>query len=167
MKQQKVFLMCGPAGSGKSRFATRLMQPETDILLSRDNLRFSILKEGEDYFAREGEVRRRFAELISNHTSNDEFENIFIDATHLTPKARRVILSNIKNNPYIIAISLEVPVEVAIERNANREGLANVPESVIRNMHHSYVIPKLAEGFDEVWHVDAEGGVRKEIMTSE
>ena len=162
-KQQKVYLLCGPAGSGKSTLAHKLMEPKTDILLSRDNLRFSLLKEDEDYFSRENEVRKRFFDLIKEYTTNDEISNIFIDATHLTIKARKQVQNSMQNNPYKIAISFEVPVQVALERNSKRNGRALVPESAIRNMYSCYKIPTLSEGFDEIWHIDAEGVIRKEV----
>lgn len=162
-KQQRVYLLCGPAGSGKSTLAHKLMAPMTDVLLSRDNLRFAMLGENEDYFAHENEVRKRFLELIQEHTTSDEFNGIFIDATHLTVKARKQIQSAMKNNPYKIAISFEVPLKVALERNSKRNGLALVPESAIRNMYNCYKIPTLSEGFDEIWHIDAEGVIRKEV----
>jgi len=139
------------------------MEPLTDILISRDNLRFSMLKNDEDYFAHENEVRKRFGELIQYHTNHDEFSNIFIDATHLTPKARRTIKANINKDCYKIAISFEIPLQIVLARNAQRSGRALVPESAIENMYNCYKIPTLEEGFDEIWHINAEGVIRKEV----
>ena len=56
-KQTKVFVMCGPAGSGKSTWLIKQMKPKTDVCISRDNIRFGLLKEGEDYFAHENDVK--------------------------------------------------------------------------------------------------------------
>ena len=167
-KQQKVFVLCGPAGVGKSTWAIKQMAPETDIMISRDNIRFMWLKEGEDYFAHENEVRNIFFGAIRSNTFiSKDFDTVFIDATHLTPKSRRLTMNHIAPDIYKIAVSFEAPVEVALERNANREGRALVPESVIRNMHCSFQKPKLREGFDEIWHVDAENNVIKEVENNE
>ena len=139
------------------------MQPQTDLKISRDLIRFSMIEDGDDYFAFEKDVHKKFFETIEKWTSRDDYENVFIDATHLTPKARRQVLLNIRNNPYLIAISLEVPLAIALKRNKQRSGRSLVPESAIENMYNCYKIPTLNEGFDEIWHVDAEGVITKEI----
>ena len=162
-KQTKVFVMCGPAGSGKSTWLIKQMKPKTDICISRDNIRFGLLKEGEDYFAHEIDVKEIFYNSIANNTSASYWENIYIDATHLNPRARKDTMWNIGKYCSVIAVSFEVPAEVAIERNKKRSGLARVPDNVIWNMKSRYKIPSLDEGFDEIWHIDAEGVIRKEV----
>jgi predicted kinase len=74
---------------------------------------------------------------------------------------------NVANGVKIIAVSFEVPIETAIERNSQRTGRALVPEKAIRNMYASYKIPALYEGFNEIWHVDAEGNIIKEKDNNE
>jgi predicted kinase len=165
MKQTRVFVMCGPAGSGKSTWLIKQMKPEIDVCISRDNIRFIFLKEGEDYFAHENKVKKIFFDTIANTTSSFEWENIYIDATHLNPKARDRTLWNISKYCSVVAVSFEVPAEVAIERNKKRSGLARVPDNVIWNMKSRYKIPSLDEGFDEIWHVDAEGVITKEVKS--
>lgn len=164
-KQTKVFVMCGPAGSGKSTWLIKQMKPKTDVCISRDNIRFGLLKEGEDYFAHENDVKEIFYNSIANNTSASYWENIYIDATHLNPRARRDTMWNISKYCSVIAVSFEVPAEVAIERNKKRSGLARVPDNVIWNMKSRYKIPSLDEGFDEIWHVDAEGVITKEVKS--
>ena len=56
-----LYLLCGPSGSGKSTFAKledskRKLVGENCLIISRDIIRFSLLKDGEDYFAHEKEV---------------------------------------------------------------------------------------------------------------
>lgn len=162
-KQTRVFIMCGPAGSGKSTWLIKQMKPKTDICISRDNIRFGLLKEGEDYFAHENDVKEIFYNSIANNTSASYWENIYIDATHLNPRARKDTMWNISEYCSVVAVSFEVPAEVAIERNKKRSGLARVPDNVIWNMKSRYKIPTLSEGFDEIWHIDAEGVIRKEV----
>lgn len=166
-KRQTVFVMCGCPGSGKSTWVFEQMCPVKDVLISRDNIRFTLLKDDDDYFACEEKVCNMFFQAIKNNTSNDDFDNIYIDATHLTRKARSQVRSWIRRRPYQIAVSFEVPLEVALERNAQRTGRAKVPETVIYNMYHHYDIPSLKEGFDEIWHIDAEGNITKEVRVYE
>ena len=156
--------MCGPAGSGKSTWINENYIWDYDALISRDAIRFALIKEGDDYFSKEQEVLNEFFKEIEEVTSpNKHFENVFIDATHLNPKARARVLCHIHKDCYIVAVSFEVPLKVVVERNAKRNGLALVPESAIRNMYNCYKIPTLSEGFNEIWHIDAEDVNRKEV----
>lgn len=163
-KQQKAFVLCGIPGAGKSTWLLGQMKPKTDICISRDNIRFMLLKDGEDYFSHEDKVKNIFYGAIRNNTfTTKESNNVFIDATHLTPKARRGTMQHIAEDTYKIAIDFNVPISVALERNAQRVGRACVPESAIRNMRRCYIAPSLKEGFDEIWHIDAEGNITKEV----
>lgn len=159
-KQQKVFIVCAPAGVGKSTWVIKQMAPQTDICISRDNIRFMLLQDGEDYFAHENKVRNIFFTAIRNNTfTSKDFDNVFVDATHLTTKSRRQTLEHIAPDTHKIAVYFDVPLEVALERNRHREGRARVPENAIRSMYNSFRAPKISEGFDEIWRVNAEGEI--------
>ena len=163
-KQQKVFLLCGCPGSGKSTWVKNRLNTDTDIYISRDNIRFSLLKNDQQYFEVENEVRACFFRQIRNFTADDyPCENVYIDATHLNHQSRKQVLNRVNEDTYKIAVSVEVPIDIALERNAKRTGRALVPESVIRNMYNRYTIPTLKEGFNEIWHIDANGAIRKEV----
>lgn len=143
MKLKKVFLMCGPSGAGKSTWVSRqlLKANGNAIHISRDAVRFEILKPGEDYFAHENEVFDRFCQL-AQAAIGGEPEFIFIDATHLSEKARNKTLDRLNlQNVELHAVSFEVPLDVCLTQNENRTGLARVPKSVIRRMFYSYTPP--------------------------
>ena len=63
MKLKKVWLMCGIPGSGKSTWIKKRLMENGGIWISRDEVRFSMVKEDEDYFSKECEV---FDKFISN-----------------------------------------------------------------------------------------------------
>jgi predicted kinase len=157
--------MSGIPGSGKSTWLNKQMHPLRDVCISRDNIRFMLLQEGEDYFAHEKKVKGIFYDSIKSNTCiTRNYEAVYIDATHLTPKARALTLQNVSPNAYRIAVSFEIPVKLAIERNNLREGRALVPESVIRKMNNQFIKPTLEEGFDEIWHItENEKIIVKEI----
>ena len=164
-KQQTVFIMCGPPAVGKSTWTIKQMAPQTDVWISRDNIRFMLLQDGEEYFAHEGKVKNIFfCAIRSNTFISKDFDNVFVDATHLTPKSRRQTMDHIAPNTHKIAVYFDVPIKIALERNARREGRARVPEDAIRNMYKCYQRPTLKEGFDEIWHVNADGVVTKEVV---
>ena len=139
MKQKKVWLLSGIPGSGKSTWVRKQIAENGGVHCSRDEIRFSLLKDDEEYFAHEDEVVALWLEKVNNAINNPEVENIYIDATHLTEKSRAKVLNELPKGDYFITtVFFDVPLEVCIERNNNRSGRAFVPPSVIRKMYASY-----------------------------
>lgn len=158
----KLYLMCGIPGSGKSTYLkTHFSQPPK--VISRDEIRFSIVKEDEEYFSHENEV---YAEFISQIKEALKFEReVFADATHLNETSRaktlRALGASLKDVE-VNVIWVRVPVEVAIQQNENRKGTrAYVPRSVIRRMYSQMTKPSKEEGFDHIYVF--ENGKEKEI----
>ena len=75
-----LFIMMGAPGAGKSTFIKNL-KGESGIPISRDNIRFSMVKEDEPYFSKEKEVYKEFIRLINEHLSRNR--DVIADATHL------------------------------------------------------------------------------------
>ena len=88
MKKKRVFLMSGPPASGKSTWIRNHLTP-TGEWISRDKIRFSIVKENEEYFSHEDEVFDTFIAYINQMLTNDEIEDIYVDASDLE-EARRL-----------------------------------------------------------------------------
>jgi predicted kinase len=147
---KNLYMMCGVPGSGKSTYVATNFPDAT--VISRDAIRFALLKDGDDYFAYEDTVLQIFYAEIQNAIDSDKENDIIIDATHLTPKARATCLEELKNldKVNLVALSIEVPLAIALYRNDKRTGRARVPDTVIRNMYKSYKIPTVEEGFNEV-----------------
>ena len=147
---KNLYMMCGIPGSGKSTYVATNFPDAT--IISRDAIRFALLKEGDDYFAYEDTVLQIFYTEIQNAIDSDKENDIIIDATHLTPKARATCLKELKNldKVNLVALSIEVPLAIALYRNNKRTGRARVPDTVIRNMYKSYKVPTVEEGFHEV-----------------
>lgn len=162
MKKKRVYVMCGPSGCGKSTWVQKQIALYGGNWISRDLIRLSLVEDTESYFSHENEVLREFYETIDRKLKSEyHHTDIYIDATHLTPKARRELFKHL-NMEYVkelIAVSFEVSTEVAVERNKNRVGRADVPMTVIRDMNGRFIHPIIQEGFDEVWHINAEGHI--------
>ena len=146
-----LYILCGPSGCGKSTWSRQYIAFEdalgNDIrYVSRDEIRFSILKKNEDYFSHEKEVFKRFANTI-RQTLVDGFDCI-ADATHLNEFSRRKLTQAIDryyDDYKIIYVVFDVDVDTCIERNKQREGRSNVPSNIIRNMCRDYREPTLDE----------------------
>ena len=139
MKQKKVWILSGCPGSGKTTWAKEQIAEKGGVHCSRDEIRFSLLKEGEDYFSHEDEVVRIWTEKVHQAILSPDAGDVYIDATHLTEKSRAKVINSLPTTNYIIIIVFfDIPLETCLERNEQREGRAKVPRSVIRRMHASY-----------------------------
>ena len=151
-------IMMGVPGSGKSTWAKK-MTGEFDTYISRDEIRFSLVKEDEEYFSRENEVLRTFFEEIDAAILTTK-RYVYADATHLSPTGRRQLLSNLKNKPNrIYVVYVDVSLETAIERNAQRTGRALVPKDVVTRMYNSIKLPTKKEGINALFFVGEDGQV--------
>ena len=158
MKQKRVFLLSGPPASGKSTWVRSRLTKGSEWI-SRDNVRFSIVKEDEEYFSHEDEVFDTFIAYINQSLEDPNIHTIYIDATHLNKRARHKVLSRIRkrNISELNCVCFCVPPSVCQERNALREGRAKVPAAAIENMFKSFTYPEIDEGFAHVYEVDADG----------
>lgn len=149
----KLFLMMGVAGSGKSTWCKNHFDESKISYVSRDEIRFSLVSEDEEYFSKENEVFRQFVYEI-----NDALNlgiDVVADATHLNAASRNKLISLIKAPvDEINVIWIKTPLEIALERNAQREGRAFVPVSVIRRMSYQLEEPSFEEGFDKIYIVE-------------
>ena len=165
MKLKRLYLISGVAGSGKSTYAKTKAETEGGVWISRDAIRFSLVPEGEDYFSREPEVFASFISQIQEQINDPLGTDIYVDATHLTSKARALVLNRLNLTPLdeVNSIYFDIPCEVAIARNEPRTGQAHVPPSVIRKMWDSLTPPENDEGFTHIIFIDEYGNEREVI----
>lgn len=143
----KLNLMCGIPGSGKSYWIKHHIT-DNDAYISRDQIRFLMLKEGEEYFSHENEVFEEFIAQIQN-AINENYNNIFVDATHLNKSSRNKLLyalgDAIEEVDEINVIFLNTPLHTALARNHLRTGRKYVPEEIIRSMFNGLKLPDETE----------------------
>lgn len=133
MKRKNLVLLVGAPASGKSTWLrTHLGEGETYV--SRDEVRFSIIGEDEDYFAHETQVFKKFVEQIEEKL-NEGFR-VYADATHINWASRRKLIESLHNREEIDidAYVFDTSLETCLERNDQRTGRSFVPKAVIRRM---------------------------------
>lgn len=157
-------MMVGIPGSGKSTYAKHLKayfefnRKYEDYhidYVSRDEIRFSILQDGDGYFSRENEVYRIFTDKIRKGLKAGH--DVIADATHITWGSRHKLMRAINgiDNVKIVAVVMRTSYDTCERRNMEREGRAQVPTTQLERMWEQYEDPQLEEGFeriDEVWY---------------
>ena len=159
-KSKTLYVMCGIPGSGKSTYIkqhTELLVRDykAGIIVSRDQIRFSFVKEDEPYFSKEKEVFKTFVDEIKEGLTKYNF--VVADATHINQSSRTKLLralgSSLKDVK-VIALVMTTDLDTCLQRNMKRTGRELVPEDSIINMYHNFTIPTYEEGFNEIWLID-------------
>lgn len=150
----RLILMMGIPGCGKSTFAKKLAKwiPNTKIV-SRDEIRFNLLKAGDEYFKHEKKVWKVFVKTINDYLH--EGFNVIVDATHINRQSRSKILKEIGKDAYgrCDVFYMRTPIARCLRQNAQRDNRARVPEKVIKDFWERKKTPILEEGFDNIYYV--------------
>ena len=165
-KNKTLYVMVGIPGSGKSTFINTHCQSNWKIV-SRDQVRFSIVREDEEYFSKEKKVFKTFIEEIVRGLK--DYDVTVADATHLNQSSRLKLLNSLGvnlRNVKVEAIVLRTSLETALERNSHRIGRELVPEESIKNMFNNFTLPKFEEGFDAINIVEEDGEIKRYILES-
>lgn len=153
MYKPTLYILCGVPGCGKTTWVREKMKENINPIepkwayVSRDEVRFSIIKEEDDYFAKEKQVFNEYVNRICNSLKDTYVVNTIADATHLNEISRNKLLNAIHrampNLDFdVVMVYFDVPVEVCKFRNAKRSGRARVPDNVIEKMYASFEFPR-------------------------
>lgn len=161
-----LYMMMGAPGSGKSSWAEAHLNPLQATWVSRDAIRFTMLKGSEEYFSKEKEVFAEYVRRI-NALLEDGY-NVIADATHLTAASRNKLISKISApNVSLCAVWIHTPLETCIERNENRKGTRSyVPVDVIQKMYKYFEKPTIEEGFNYIY-IKKDWGIPEVIFKEE
>ena len=150
-------LLVGIAASGKSTFAERHFGPTQ--VLSSDSLRAMIT----DSPSAQGATDDAFDllhRILAMRLRRGRLT--VVDATNVEDWARTELVAAARRHRRpVVAIVLDVPLPVALERNASRAA-PRPPPAVIRRQHHwlqDSLHTLAAEGFSAVHHLSSEAEI--------
>ena len=147
MHDKTLWIMVGIPGSGKTWFAkNKLMKGRDWEYISRDEVRFSMVEDNEEYFSHEKEVFREFINQITTSLLLNN-GNVIADATHLNWSSRHKLLQTLSKKVNmekvdVIPVVIDAKLEDILERNKLRSGRERGPEEVIRKMNASMNDPE-------------------------
>ncbi len=142
-KKQRIVLMIGLPGSGKSTYLDRLGV----TALSSDSVRQLLADDATDQTIH-SRVFATIRYLLRQRLAIGRGVT-YVDATHLTPGERRPYVKIARQHGCDIeAVFFDVPLEICIARNSVRERV--VPVAAMRKMAAKLVPPRAAEGFSRV-----------------
>ena len=148
----KMYMVIGAPGCGKSTYIKNHLK-ENEIVISRDKIRFGLLKDTDEYFSKEKEVYNEFIKQINAAIADNK--DFYVDQTSLNAAARDKLFNQLIKKPdKIIGIYFTTPLDIILQRNAQRTGRALVPENVVINMYKILTKPTSEENFDEIWEVE-------------
>lgn len=157
-----LYILCGLPGCGKTSWTRNKMKENTSSTdpkwdyVSRDEVRFSIIDEEDDYFAKEKQVFNEYIRRICEKLDDPYLTNVIADATHLNEVSRNKLINAIRRNRckdkplHITMVYFDIPLEVCKFRNNKRLGRARVPDEVMDKMYRSLEFPQLREGLERI-----------------
>ena len=134
-----VVILMGLQGSGKSTFY-RMHFSEDFVRVNLDTL------------------KTRYQEKLLIEECLYLQKSFAVDNTNPTRADRERYISSAKEHGYrIVGYFMESKIKDCMQRNAQREGAARVPEKAIAATSNKLEIPSYDEGFDELYFVKNDG----------
>lgn len=166
---KKVIVGIGVPGSGKTTILSRLAREYSYTYICPDDIRKELTGSSSD----QSMNREVWAEAYSR-TANalKEGTSVVFDATFANGEQRKDFIKFVKESgaEKVQGIHAEIALELAKERNKNRERV--VPEHAIHRMHESLQQqpPAIDDGFDSLFTLDQfqslqQAEVKKEDRT--
>lgn len=140
-----LIIMCGLPGSGKSSYVKRMQQDGVEVV-STDSIREEINGDARDQ-SNANKVFEVAFERIKDELSRKH--EVYFDATNIHYKKRMDLINRFKKYyKQVGCVFTYADFDECMERNKARERV--VPDDVMKRMYHSFYVPQMFEGFDEI-----------------
>jgi predicted kinase len=155
------YFLIGVQGSGKSTWARANAKRLRAAVLASDAIRNELEAKGIDATDEGDRVFAILETRLARYLAQGR--NVIVDATHARRLWRKQSLFIARvQGAWTVAVWLDVPLEVCLERNQRKPGSKLwgervVPENVLRGVAQGFEPPSRGE-FDEVWRVESRQG---------
>lgn len=141
----KLIMMVGLPGSGKSTVAKELSNKEDAVLHSSDDLREELFGDADNQ-----DNNELIFQELHGRVSRDlqKGRSVVYDATNASYKKRKAFLEGLKMECYKECYMVAAPYEKCLRQNSRRS--RKVPEKVIEKMYLGIFIPQYFEGWDHI-----------------
>ena len=152
--KKTLILMCGIPASGKSTLAYNLsLYLDKAPIVSMDGIR-------EEWFGTR-KCQDKGWEVYSQSLDDviwyfSTYDIVIYDATNRSKKARKQIVEDIQTyiDCDVYCIFMNTPIDIALDRNANRDESIQVPATVIHHMYDTLEPPTEKEKyFEKIFNV--------------
>lgn len=165
---KKINVLVGIPGSGKDYYLEN--KPEDNgYILSSDAIRKELFGD-ESCQDNNGLVFDTLYKRLINLVKESDYKTIWINATNINRKSRRVLFERLKqakvrDQVRVEALVMATPLDICIKHDASRE--RSVGEDVILKFVHRFEFPQKFEGFERVgaWYYvgDFTGNVKRDL----
>lgn len=146
-------VLVGLPGSGKDYYAKSKANPETDVIISSDDISAELYGSAEC----QDNPARVFEQMFKRTCAavRDGRNTIYYNATNISRKRRINLIKEFRNSLkdvdglQIYATVVIAPFSICLERNSARDRV--VPEEVMNRMYRQFNVPSTAEGFGAVF----------------
>lgn len=149
----KLKILIGPAGSGKSTYSNKIKNENT-IMLSSDEIRKELFNDlNHQDKASHVKVFDLMNKRLKQILKKEDNKIIIYDATNLSRKRRANLYNMTKSiniNNKVEAVIFFTSLNELIFRNATREHEKQVPEKIILNMYKSTQTPQISFDCDNI-----------------
>lgn len=155
--QLTAYITVGLPASGKSTWAREhaAQNPDT-VIVNNDTIRAEYMDRAKiTKWTPQVEEYVRTQRELAISTAKFKHQNVVVDNTHMNLKTRRQTVEFCQNLGFEVELVdfQHVSVEECVQRDAQREGRAQVGEKVIRDMYRKFT-PRPAEGELPAWKKD-------------
>ena len=150
---KKIIMGVGIPGSGKTAVLKSFAQKNSYTYICPDEIRFALTGDSSDQTK-----NREVWDLAYSRTEEalKRGKSVVFDAVFAYESQRKDFIEFAKNNgaEKIQGVYIKTPLEIAKERNANRE--RQVPEQVVEKMNEvlESKAPNIEDGFDSIFVLD-------------
>lgn len=147
--KNKLFILIGIPCSGKSTYSKKFLYKTNTLVVSSDEIRKELTGTYK-YSSKNNESVFKIAKTRIYEALSDGYDVVW-DATNLNEKHRKDFIKIGKiTNSELVAVVFNIPLQVCLNRNSQRDFEIRLPDTVIKKMATANLNIDESEGFNDI-----------------